>query len=96
VRLAVGLVGADAFFEDALGLFDELAVEVNAVGIDAAGGVVLAEDKVGCLAVVLVHLAIVRLALVGVLLGPGVVAIVVRPTRLGTGVNLWSQLRVSG
>lgn len=65
VCLASSLVRADALFENALRLFDELAVEVDAVGVDTAGSVVLAEDVVGRLAVVLLHFGTVSFALVG-------------------------------
>lgn len=77
VRLAARLVCADALLENALCFFDELAVEIDAVGVDAAGGVVLAEDVFGGLSVVFLDLGIVRLALVGQFLGSGTVAILV-------------------
>lgn len=75
VRLAVGLVGADAVLEDALSLLDKLAVQVDRVGLDAPVGVVLAEDEVGGLLVVVVHAGGVRLALVGELLCGGAIAV---------------------
>lgn len=65
VRLASSLICADALFENALRLFDELAVEVDAISVDTAGSIVLAEDVVGRLAVVLLHFGPVSLALVG-------------------------------
>lgn len=65
VRLASSLIRADALFENALRLFDELAVEVDAIGVDTARSVVLTEDVVGRLAVVLVHFGTVSLTLVG-------------------------------
>jgi hypothetical protein len=40
-------------------------VQVDGVGLDAAWGVVLAEDKVRRLPVVLVHFGVMTLALVG-------------------------------
>lgn len=82
VRLAVGLVGADAFLEDALGLLDELAVQVDRVGLDAPVGVVLAEDEVGGLLVVVVHAGGVRLALVGELLCGSAIAVFIGLTGL--------------
>lgn len=93
VRLAAVAVGAHAHLEDALGLLDELAVEVNLVLVDAARGIVGAEDKVGRLLVVGVYLGVVVLALVGELLGGGAVAVAVgllgaieaRPPLLGLG-----------
>lgn len=78
VRLASSLIRADALFENALRLLDELAVEVDAIGVDTAGSVVLAKDVVGRLAVVLVHFGTVSLALVGQFLCSGAVAIFVR------------------
>lgn len=75
VRLAVGLVGADAVLEDAFGLLDELAVQVDRVGLDTPGGIVLAEDEVGGLLVVVVHAGGVCLALVGELLCGGAIAV---------------------
>ncbi len=74
MRLAV----ADALLEDAPGLLDELPVQVDGVGADAAGGVVLPEDVLARLAVVLLHLRRVLLALVAQLLGQGAVAALVR------------------
>ena len=50
-----GLLGvADALLEDLLGLLDELAVQVDGVGVDAADGVVFAENVLGRLFVVVV------------------------------------------
>lgn len=71
---AAGLVGADALLEDALCLLDELPVQVDLILIDAARRVVLAEDVLGRLAVKVVHLGVVRLALVRKLLRAGAVA----------------------
>lgn len=82
MRLAPCLVLADAALEDTLGLFNELAVEIDGVGFDAAGGVVLPEDELGGLEVVLVHLAVVGFALVGELLCGCAVAIVVSASGL--------------
>lgn len=82
VVLAPGPVLANALPEDALGLLDELAVEIDLVGLDSPRRIVLAEDELGGLEVVLVHLAVVGLALVGELLGFGAVAVVVGPFRL--------------
>lgn len=92
VCLATGLIRANALFENALRLFDELSVEVDAVAVDSAGGVVLAEDVVGSLAVVLLHLGIVGLALVGQFLCSGTVAIFVSAFRLGMSVYSKSSL----
>lgn len=80
--LASGLVCTDALLEDALRFLYELTVEVDAVGLDATRRVVLAEDEVGGLAVVFIHLAIMRLAFVGQLFGRGTVAVIVGSTRL--------------
>jgi hypothetical protein len=60
-------------------------VQVNAVLVDAALGVVLAEDEVGGLAVVVVHFGGVALALVGELFGSGAIAVFVGLTRLDFG-----------
>jgi hypothetical protein len=59
-----GLGVADALLEDVLGLFDKLAVQVDGVLRNAAGGVVLAEDELGRLLVVLGLLLLVPLAFV--------------------------------
>ena len=64
----------DPLFQDLLSLLSELAVQINGVGIDASVGVVLAEDELGRLFVVLLHLAAVGLALLGELLGAGAIA----------------------
>lgn len=85
VRLPARLVRADTLLEDALRLLDELPVQVDAVRLDAAWRVVLAEDVVRRLTVVIVHLGVVRLALVGELLGPGSIAGLVRALGLEGG-----------
>jgi len=77
VRLAVLLGVADALLEDLLGLFDELAVQVDGVAVDFADGVVLAEDELGGLLVVLVGFGCVRLALLRQLFRLGAVAALV-------------------
>lgn len=68
------LVGADALLEDTLGLLDEQSMQINAVALDTPRHVVLPEDVLGCLSVIVVHLCVMRLALVGELLGLGAVA----------------------
>lgn len=65
----------DALLEDLLRLLDELPVQIDRVGRHV--GVVLAEDELRRLSVVLLHLAAVRLALLGQLLGQRAVAILV-------------------
>lgn len=92
VCLATGLIRANALFENALRLFDELSVKVDAVAVDTAGGIVLAEDVVGSLAVVFLHLGIVGLALVGQFLCSGTVTIFVGAFRLGMSVYRKSSL----
>jgi hypothetical protein len=59
---------ADALFQNLLGLFDKLPMQVDGVGWDAPAGVVLAEDKLGRLLVIFLHLATMRLTLLGELL----------------------------
>lgn len=68
VVLAVRLGVADALFQDLLGLLDKLPVQVNCVFRDAPAGIVLAENELGRLLVILLHLATMRLALLGELL----------------------------
>lgn len=82
VRLAVLLGVADALLEDLLGLFDELAVQVDGVAVDFADGVVFAKDELGGLLVVLVGFGCVRLALLRQLFRPGAVAALVGLLRL--------------
>ena len=77
VRLAVLLGVADALLEDLLGLFDELAVQIDGVAVDFADGVVLAENELGGLLVVLVGFGGVRFALLRELFRPGAVAALV-------------------
>ena len=76
--LAARLGVAYPRLEDVLGLLDELPVQVDRVLGDAALGVVLAEDVLGRLLVVLVHLGPVALALVAQLLRLGAIAALVR------------------
>lgn len=82
----------NALLQDLLGLFDELPVQINCVGFDAPVGVVLAEDKFGCLFVVFLHLAPVRLALLRQLFGARAIAVGVGFLRLFT-VELALYLR---
>lgn len=82
VRRATRPLRPDPVLEDPLGLLYEEAVQVNAVLVDAALGVVLAEDEVSGLAVVVVHFGGVALALVGELFGSGAIAVFVGLTRL--------------
>lgn len=85
MRLTPRLVLPDAPLEELLRLLDVEAVQVDTVTLNAAGRVVGAEDELGRLAVVVVHLAVVSLALVGELLGRGAVAVVVRSVGLERG-----------
>lgn len=95
VRLTPSLIRANALLENALRLFDELSVKVDAVGFNAAGGIILAEDVVGRLMVVFLHLGIVGLALVGQFLCSGTVAIFVSAARLeGTKARQSTQSRL--
>lgn len=64
----------DPLLENLLSLLDELAVQVDGIGGDAPVGVVLAEDKLGRLLVVVIHLAAVRLAFLRELFGAGAIA----------------------
>ena len=77
VGLPRGLRVPDALLDDILGLFDELAVQVDGVGDDAVERVVLAEDVVGGLVVVGVHHGAVALALFGEGVRGGAVAALV-------------------
>lgn len=81
VRDAGLLVGAHAGLEDALGLLDELPVQVDLVRVDVVAPVVGPEDEVGRLPVVVVHARRVRLALVREGLGRRAVAVAVRGLR---------------
>lgn len=77
VRLPARLGVLDARLEDVLSLLDELPVQVDRVVGDAPGGVVLAEDILGGLLIVCVHLGAVLLALVGEGFGLGAIAALV-------------------
>lgn len=97
MRLTRSLVGANALLEDALGLFDKLAVQIDAVRLDTTGCVVLAEDVLGRLSVVVIHLGSVRLALVGELLGGGAIAGLVGIARLSEmDMCQWRKVRQLG
>lgn len=74
VGLAGGLGVADALLEDILSFLDKLAVQVDGVLGDAAGGVVLTEDELGGLLVVLGLFLLVPLAFVRELLSASAVA----------------------
>ena len=82
VRLAVLLGVADALLEDLLGLFDELAVQVDGVAVDFADGVVFAEDELGGLLIVLVGFGCVCFALLRQLFRPAAVTALVGLLRL--------------
>ena len=87
MRLAVVARVPDALLEDRLGLFNELAVQVDGVARDFADRVVLAEDVLGRLLVVCVGLRGVSLALLAHLVCACAIALLVRFARLG-GVML--------
>lgn len=80
--LSMLLSVADAALENVLGLFNELAVQVNSVVGHAVGGVVLPEDEVACLLIVLVHLSRVPLTLIAQLFGLGAIAPLISLVRL--------------
>jgi len=67
----------NALLEDFLGLFDELAVQVDGVTVDFAHGVVFAEDELGGLLVVFVGFGSMRLALLRQLMRLAAVAALV-------------------
>jgi hypothetical protein len=75
VVLSMRLGVLDPFFQDLLGLLDELTVQIDGVGLDAPACIVLAEDKLRRLSVILLHLAAVCLSLLGELLGAGAIAV---------------------
>jgi len=77
MRLPRLLGVADALLEDLLGLLDELAVQVDGVGVDAADGVVFAENVLGRLFVVVVCFGGVGFGLVRQVFGGGAVAALV-------------------
>lgn len=77
VRLAVLSGVADALLENLLCFFDELAVEIDGVGVDLAHGVVFTENELGGLSVVVVGFGGVRLALVRQVFGSCAVAALV-------------------
>lgn len=81
--LPLRLRGRDALLQDLLGLLDVLPVQVDGVGVDAAGRVVLAEDVRRGLPVVGVCGGAVAFALFGELVGGRAVA-----GSVG-GVGLW-------
>lgn len=73
---------SDALLYDVLGLIDELAVQIDSIGVYPAGGVILAEDVIGGLLVIGIHLGCVLLALLGQLVSGGAIAALVRLVRL--------------
>lgn len=77
MRLVPGLRVPYPRLQDILGLLDELAVQVDRVRGYASFRVVLAEDVLGRLFVVLLHLGGVLLALVREVLGLGAIAALV-------------------
>lgn len=68
--------------QDLLRLLDILPMQVDRVRRHAAVGVVLAEDKLGRLLVILLHLPAMRLAFLGELFGQSAVAVLVGLSRL--------------
>lgn len=74
MALALGARGRDAPLQDLLGLLDVLAVQIDGVGVDAAGPVVLAEYVFRRLAVVGVHGGAVAFGFFRALVGGGAVA----------------------
>lgn len=72
--MPVGLGILNALFQDLFRLLDELAVQIDRVGRYTAIGVVLAENILGGLLIVLLHLPAVGLALLRKLFGAGAIA----------------------
>jgi hypothetical protein len=77
VPLARLLGVADALLQNLFGFLDELAVQVDGVGVDAADGVVFAENVLGCLLVEGVCFGGVGFALDGEVVGGAAVAALV-------------------
>lgn len=76
--LAMRLRVSNALLQNLLRLLDKLAMQIDRIGLDAPVGIVLAENKLGRLLVVFLHLAPVRLAFFGQLFGARAITIVVR------------------
>lgn len=91
VRLVARLRVADTRLQHVLGLLHELPVQIDRVVGHLVRRVVGAEDVLGRLLVVLVHLGRVRLALVAQLLGSGAVALLVGLMGLRVGQSRFSK-----
>ena len=74
MRLSMRLRILDPLFEDLLRFFNKLPMQIDRIRLDASVGVILAEDELRRLAVVFLHFATVRFALLGEFLGHGAVA----------------------
>lgn len=102
VCLSLLLGVADALVENLLGLLDKLTVQVDGVGGNAPGGVVLPEDVLARAPVILVHQRGVFLALIAQVLGRLAIAALVRPLRLfsfkeafASATNLHAMLKLA-
>lgn len=78
MSLTMRLCIFDALLQNLLGLLNELSMQINRVGRYASAGIVLLEDELRRLSIIILHLAPVRLSLLGVLLGAGAITARVR------------------
>jgi len=60
--------------QNILGFLHKLPVQINCIGFNAPRRVVLLEDKLRCLAIILLHFAPVRFALLAEFFGPCAIA----------------------
>lgn len=72
--LSMRLGVSNALLQNLLRLLDELSMQIDRIGVNASIGVVLAEDELGRLLVVFLHLATVLLALFRQLFGARTIA----------------------
>lgn len=72
----------DPLLQNILRLLNILSVEINRIRWNPSWGIILTEDKLGCLAIILLHLATVSFPLFGELLCERAISILVCLSRL--------------
>ena len=81
--LASTLCVLDSLFQDLFGLFDKLTVKIDGIAVNSSYSIVLAEDKLGCLSVVVVCLLSMVLSLLRQVVGSTSISTRVSLLRLG-------------
>lgn len=87
MSLAMRLRIFNALLQNLLRLLNKLSMQINRVGRHTSAGIVLLENELRRLSIIILHLAPVRLSLLGVLFGAGAITARVRVLGLEKDVS---------